>query len=138
MGPYGSRTDDDKPVVTLGLATGATLLAVAVVMLAGGIFSALIIVSAAFVSFVVAFASAPLFARLPMRWPTRAAVLGAILGWALSAPLVALLDAASNAMDGDENPYEFLPGVWLYALVPLVVTLVVTGVRQRILSCSLL
>lgn len=132
QGTPGSYLDDDKPMVTLGIASFFTLLVSAAVLLAGYVLPALFLTIIAFAFFVVAFASAPLFARLRINWPTRAAVLGATLGWALSAPLGALINSANNVIDGMEDPFEFLPVTWLWALIPLAVVLVVSGIRQGI------
>jgi hypothetical protein len=125
-----ARVDDDRPLVTLGMAAGLTLLIPAAILLAGYAVYALFLTVIVFTFFLVAFVSAPLFARLRIIWPTRAAVLGALLAWAVSGPLGALVNGASSAIWGLEEPLEILPVTWLWALVPLVVVLVEAGVRQ--------
>lgn len=123
--------EDDRAMVTLGMGVFLTLLIVAGAMLSGAIVQALMVVYSAIPVFLVAFATAPLLARLPLReWSTRAAVLGSLLGWALSAPIAALINMPVNAMYEVENPFEFLPGTWLWALVPLAAALVIAGIRQ--------
>ncbi|MHA7303763.1 hypothetical protein ACX80E_00705 [Arthrobacter sp. TMN-49] len=126
-------TSNDKSMVTLGLAAGFTLLVSAGMMLAGFVVDAMFLTTIVFTVFVVAFVSAPLFARLRISWPARPAVLGAVLGWALSAPLGALFNSAANVIWELDEPFEVLPATWLWALIPLVVVLVVSGIRQRII-----
>lgn len=122
---------DDKAMVTLGLSVFLTLLSTAGIMLSGAVVHALFVVYASIPVFVIAFATAPLFARLPLKeWSTRGAVLAALLGWALSAPIAALIYMPINAISDLEDPFEFLPGTWLWALVPLAASLVVAGIRQ--------
>lgn len=123
--------EDDKAMVTLGLSVFLSLLITAGIMFSGAVFHALFMVYASIPVFVVAFVTAPLLARLPLRnWSTRGAALGALLGWMLSAPIAALLYMPVNAMYELEDPFEFLPGTWLWALVPLAASLVVAGIRQ--------
>lgn len=129
---FCSHLDDEKPMITLGLASFFTLLVSAGMMLAGYVVYAIFLTVTTVIVFIVAFASAPLFARLRIGWSRRAAVLGAILGWALSAPLGALINSANNVIAGVEDPFEFLPVTWLWALIPLVVVLVVSGMRHGI------
>lgn len=124
---------NDRPMVTIGMGLALTLLVVAVMMFAGATLSALGVVNAAIYVFVVAFASAPLFARLRMTWSVRAAVLGSILGWGLSAPLEALITMATNTADSGGDAFEILAPTWLYALVPLISALVVGAIRQVIM-----
>jgi 4-amino-4-deoxy-L-arabinose transferase-like glycosyltransferase len=121
-------------MVTLGFAAGFTLLVSAVMMVAGFVLSSMFLATTAVIVFVVAFASAPLFARLRFHWSTRAAVLGAALGWVLSAPLGALVNTALNAMSGFPDPFDFVPLTWVCALIPLIVVLIVAGVRAGIIS----
>lgn len=129
---FWSPVDDEKPMVTLGLASFFTLLVSAGMMLAGFVVHAIFFTVTTLMVFVVAFATAPLFARLRIGWPIRAAVLGATLGWAFSAPLGALINSANNVIEGMEAPFEFVPLTWLWALIPMVVVLVVSGIRHGI------
>ena len=127
----GLPVEDDKAMATLGLSVFLTLLITAGIMFSGAVFHALFVVYASIPVFLIAFATAPLLARLPLKnWSTRGAVLGVLLGWALSAPISVLITMPVNAMNEVENLFELLPGTWLWALVPLAASLVVAGIRQ--------
>lgn len=128
--PSGPWPNEDQHLLTLGLAAGLTLLTAGGMILTGFVVQALFMTITACVLFVVAFATAPLFGRLRLAWPSHAAVLGATLGWALSAPLGALVNSATNAMNGVTDPYEFLPMTWAWALIPWMHVVLVTGIRQ--------
>lgn len=128
--------ESDRPMITLGLGLGLTFLIAAVLALTGGIFWTFGIISSALPLFAVAFASAPLFNRLRIRWSVRASVLGAALGWAFSAPLSALISTAINSADNGNSPFEFVPETWLWALVPLSAVLVLAWIRQRVILCT--
>lgn len=127
---FNARVDNDRPLVTLGMAACFTLLICAAILLAGYVAYALFLTVIVFTFFLVAFISAPLFGRLRIIWPTRAAVLGALLAWTISGPLGALANTAGSALWGPAEPLEVLPVTWLWALVPLIVVLVVAGVRH--------
>ncbi|RAX50506.1 hypothetical protein DQ353_02810 [Arthrobacter sp. AQ5-05] len=131
MGTRGPRIRDDSYMVTLGLGVWLTLLISAGMLLAGFVLHTIWVTCISVPFFVVAFASARLFARLHWNCATRAPVMGAILGWAFLAPIWALATMAANAVAGVEDPEVFMPETWLWALVPLGAVLVVAGIRQR-------
>ncbi|OIH83494.1 hypothetical protein BLJ79_15635 [Arthrobacter sp. UCD-GKA] len=131
MGDRSPRIRDDSYMVTLGLGIWLTLLISAGMLLAGFVLHAMWVVCISIPFFVVAFASAPLFARLHWSCSTRASVMGAILGWAFLAPIWALVNMAANALAEVEDPDVFMPETWLWALVPLALVLIVAGIRQR-------
>lgn len=129
---YAAPPKNDRPMVTLGLAVAATLLVVAVIMFSGAVLDAAGVVNAAIYVFVVAFATAPLFARLQVKWATQAAVLGSIFGWALSAPLEGIIAMVTNTQDNGADPFTVLPTTWLFALVPLLSALGVAMTKEII------
>lgn len=120
----------DRPMVTLGLSLAVTLLVVAVMMFAGAVLNAAGVVNAAVYVFVVAFATAPLFARILVKWPVPAAALGSLLGWVLSAPLEGAIATLTNTQDSGADPFAVLPATWSFALVPLAAVLGVTMIRE--------
>lgn len=125
----------DNAIVTLGLALFALVLLTAVVLLAGNVLSALAMLDASLIVFLVAFATAPLFTRLPVAWPTRGSVLGMAAGWLLAAPLDAMIRGGLHALEGSADPDGFFPRTWLWALPSLVIVLVVAAVREWHTKC---
>lgn len=123
------RSDDDHPLVTVGLAWFALVFLAAGVLLAGDVLTALAVVDASIPVFVVALATSPLFARLPLAWRTRGAAMGVGAGWLLAAPLGALLDAGRGALEGVADADGFFPGMWMWALPSLLVAWMVTALR---------
>lgn len=123
------RRDDDHPLVTLGLAWFALVLVAAMVLLAGNVLTALAVLDGSIPVFVVALATAPLFARLPLARPMRGAVMGAAAGWLLAAPLDALMRTGMSALEGVADADGFFPGTWLWALPSLLVALMVAALR---------
>jgi hypothetical protein len=119
-----------NPTGTLGVSVFLTLLVIAAVMFTGFIFIALYIAMVSFTFFIVAFASAALFARWLKRRTGTVAVLGALLGWALSAPLGAATNTVINYVYEIQEPYEFVPATWLWAFIPLAVVLAVAAARK--------
>lgn len=119
-------------MVTLGWSAFLVLLFAACALVFGYVVQGIFLVITSLPFFAVAFATTPLLTRVSAIGASRAAVASSVIGWALSAPLGALVNGVMAVSEGLDWSVEFLPITWVWALVPLVITLAVSGVHHAV------